>query len=233
MKKIYDNMRNVEELADHFNKQAEQYENEIANIIPDYNVMLSLVAQELAAKPSVASILDLGCGTGALSKKLLEKLPSAKLTCVDLSEEMIAIAKQNLPKETEFIVSSFESLESGKKFDAIVSSFALHHIKTDDEKLAFYKKIFSWLNPKGIFLNLDLILGDGKRASEANMKYWVDYMEKTVGKEEAQNRWVKAHELDDCPISMKKHFMLLSDCGFSSISQKYLNHNFAIFCAIK
>ena len=67
------------------------------------------------------SILDLGCGDGALTVKIVEA--GAKVVGVDASESMVAAAKA-LGLDTH--VANGEALEFGPEFDAVFSNAALH-----------------------------------------------------------------------------------------------------------
>lgn len=72
-----------------------------------------------------ASILEIGCGTGYI----LKKLPNTCCTGLDLSEKMIVEAKKDNPKHIEFICANAEIYKFNKKFDYILISDTLSYIK--------------------------------------------------------------------------------------------------------
>lgn len=100
-------------------------------------------------------ILDIGIGTGALTRLLYKK--GAHIYGVDFSEKMLQLAKKNMPGGTfcrfDFKNGLPEELK-GIKFDYIVSSYALHHI-TDKEKIAFIIQLEKALKKHG-----KIIIGD-------------------------------------------------------------------------
>ena len=57
------------------------------------------------------------------------------------------------------IQADFNYFDFQRTFDLIMSSLALHHLETDDDKLRFYQKIYAALNPSGMFINIDVVLG--------------------------------------------------------------------------
>src|SRR5699024_7008855 len=99
----------------------------------------------LAPKPN-EKILDIGCGTGDLTKKIAEK--GAIPTGIDASSEMIETAKQKYPDIT-FIKADATSYRSDEKFDAVFSNAALHWM-TDPEEVI--QTIASALSPGGRFV---------------------------------------------------------------------------------
>lgn len=102
-------------------------------------------------------VLDLGTGTGNLSKLIQS---CKQLVCVDVSSKMMEIAKtklNHLPYEFVFedVLAYFD--DSGPKFDAIISTYTLHHL-VEDEKQVFFQKVFDQLNPGGRAVFGDLML---------------------------------------------------------------------------
>lgn len=89
-----------------------------------------LVKQKLGcyADPKV---FELGCGTGAFTKYILEELPCLDLTACDISSECIRIASERYShfKNAKFLVSdvTLNSTDLGK-FDAIIGNSVLHHL---------------------------------------------------------------------------------------------------------
>src|SRR5699024_11587217 len=101
---------------------------------------------DMLAPKQNEKILDIGCGTGDLTKKIAEK--GAIPTGMDASNEMIETAKQKY-SDINFIKADATSYRSNEKFDAVFSNAALHWI-TDQE--AVIKTIASSLSPCGRFV---------------------------------------------------------------------------------
>ncbi|HCG58148.1 MAG TPA: class I SAM-dependent methyltransferase [Clostridiales bacterium] len=96
------------------------------------------------------SILDLGCGSGGLSK-LLSDAGAKYVLGTDISKNMISEANKTAIKgKLEFKVMAMEEIDQiHKKFDMVVSSLAFHYVK-DFEKLA--KDISNLLKPNGLLV---------------------------------------------------------------------------------
>ena len=54
-----------------------------------------------------------------------------------------------------------------------MSSLALHHLETDDDKLGFYEKVYAALNPGGMFINIDVVLGGDENLQSVYMEKWL------------------------------------------------------------
>jgi ubiquinone/menaquinone biosynthesis C-methylase UbiE len=75
-----------------------------------------------------ARVLDVGCGTGALLERLRGRAPEAELWGVDLTPEMLAVARARLPSEVRLAVADVHRLPfPDARFDTVVSSSSLHH----------------------------------------------------------------------------------------------------------
>lgn len=90
-------------------------------------------------------VIDLGCGTGELTKKLFDKLTNAFVLGVDNSAEMLA--KAPTQKNLEFKeIPILEQLKNEHKWDLIFSNAALQWIDNHNE---LFPKIISHINPGG------------------------------------------------------------------------------------
>jgi SAM-dependent methyltransferase len=88
--------------------------------------------------------VEIGCGTGLFTEKFAQS--GAEIVAVDLSPELLEIArKRNLPR-VRFLEKSFEDCAVEGPFDAVVGSSVLHHL--DLERT--WGKIYSLLKPGGI-----------------------------------------------------------------------------------
>lgn len=118
--------------------------------------MLDLVVKLSNVKKD-QKVLDIGCGTGLLSLKFLEKA-ECFITGIDRSPEMLTIFTEKIKKRglSERINCKLEDAETLKfnrnSFDVVASTVTLHHLKN---KYPTIKKIHDILKPKGRF-----VLGD-------------------------------------------------------------------------
>lgn len=115
-------------------------------------------------------LLDLGCGTGALAKLVLTRVPRARLTCVDLSSEMLAVARERLGAATKLVAADAERLPfCDSSFDAAWCNDSFHHYP-DPERAAF--QAWRVLAPGGT-----LVIGDAWQPAPARaiMNAWMPY----------------------------------------------------------
>lgn len=85
-----------------------------------------LMCDELLDRMPGSRLLDLGCGVGLPYDRYFAK-NGCDVTGIDISERHIELAKRNVP-EARFMVGDFFASTGSKKFDAIVSLYAIFHI---------------------------------------------------------------------------------------------------------
>jgi len=101
-------------------------------------------------------ILDLGTGDGRLLALLRADRPDSAGVAVDVSEPMLERARQRFAgARVELIRRDLaEPLPDLDRFDAVVSSFAIHHL-ADERKRSIYAEVFELLEHGGVFANLE------------------------------------------------------------------------------
>ena len=93
------------------------------------------------------SLLDVGCGTGVLLEALLTSMPSAQLSGVDPSAEMLEVARKKLGDAVILKRSHAESLPfPDQNFDVVVSTNAFHYFR---EPLGALEEMSRVLRPHG------------------------------------------------------------------------------------
>ncbi|MEO8893898.1 MAG: class I SAM-dependent methyltransferase [Coleofasciculaceae cyanobacterium] len=102
-------------------------------------------------------ILDLGTGNGRLLALLKIERPDIQGVALDFSPTMLEEVRNRFAKDSNITVIEHnldELLPNNGSFDAIVSSFVIHHL-IDERKKSLYTEIFNLLEPGGIFCNLE------------------------------------------------------------------------------
>jgi len=114
-----------------------------------WNNYLEAPAMAIILKSLVAAknVLDLGCGTGILTREIVDWGGIAR--GVDISEKMIEIARSNLP-DIEFEIANAVKLPYGdNEFDIVVSSLVMHYF---NDLLSPFKEVSRVLNAAGHFV---------------------------------------------------------------------------------
>ena len=134
------------------------------------------------AKPGgISSILDIGCGTGGYTKLLRKKFHDARIVAVDISPEMIDIAKKKLHgRDIEFIVEDAEKIDFNEGFDLISSNSSFQWFENLEHALSKYRDMlrekgiisFSTFGPRTFFeLNESLGAISAKNSSISSLAF--------------------------------------------------------------
>jgi len=136
-------MADKEVIKNNFSRYAKYYDR--------YSSVQYACALELINKIKIngfKKILDIGCGTGNYTKCLRTKFPLAQIKALDISSDMIEVAREKLGDEKiEFIVADGESISFKEKFDLISSNASFQWFEDLKGALLRYKRL---LNRKGV-----------------------------------------------------------------------------------
>lgn len=156
------------------------------------------------------SVLDLGCGTGKLTARILEA--GHPVTAVDFSGQMLQAAAHNAPGAT-FVqgeLTQVPDLLAGQTFDCIIAVYALHHLP-DAEKYALLTALREHLNPEGVIVLGDVSFPDRdglEAVREAYEEDWDD-SEFYLVREELEQA-LPQFDVDCIPISFCADVLILS-----------------------
>lgn len=106
---------------------------------------------------SAERILDLGTGDGRLLALVKLVHPNTTAVAIDFSPAMLDAASKRFAGDhsVKIVTHNLEDpLPQMGTFDAVVSSFAIHHL-THERKRSLYAEIYARLNPGGVFCNLE------------------------------------------------------------------------------
>ena len=226
----------VENVKKHFEEEAPEFDGLILKLIPYYKELTdALVSAIPFDRLQPVTVLDLGCGTGTVALNILKAFPNARITCLDFAANMIDMARAKLSTypQTRFVVGDFRNFEFSESYQVVVSSLALHHLETDEEKRGCYQKIHDALAPGGCFYNADVVLASGEHLQDVYMEKWTEYMGRKVPREEIENTWLPKYRDEDRPAKLMEQLSWLSAIGFLQVDVLWKYYNFAVYGGIK
>lgn len=220
-------------LKEKFNEVAERYDHQRESLIPCFHDLYGITVDLAESKSSKPKILDIGAGTGLLTKFLFEKYPEAEFTLIDMSEEMLKVAKSRFEDFNNFkyIIADYTTHDFEKSFDLIVSSLSIHHLE-DNDKEKLYKKIYNALNEDGIFLNADQVIGPTHKLDKDYQMNWMKIIDNS-DLSESEKRGAAERMKFDKPATLEDNLKWLRNCGFEDVDAYYKYYNFVIFYAKK
>ena len=156
-----------------FDGWAKNYDNSVRQdcgtlkIYQHYEAVLKNVYEGAVANQDLNSkILEIGVGTGNLTKKFLDS--SYDIIGIDQSREMLNVAKEKFPKLRvrmgEFLKIPYEN----QSFDVIVSTYAFHHLNATEKQLSI-REMLRVLKPGGKIVIGDLMF-ESKEAEKEIMQ---------------------------------------------------------------
>jgi len=100
----------------------------------------------ITVRPQI-DVIDLGCGTGEITRKLADALPKANVTGIDSSQEMLNDSKAFANEQVTFELRSIEEqLKQDTKWDLVFSNAAIQWVNNHEEILP---RIIAMLKPEG------------------------------------------------------------------------------------
>lgn len=230
----------VAEIRERFDHDVERFSNietgQSATI--DAPLALDLIAEAAAlTTPHARRLLDVGCGAGNYSVKLLQRVPALDVTLIDLSRPMLDRAEQRTRAAGSPAVRSIQGdireVELGESsFDVIVAAAALHHLRTEEEWRAVYAKLFRALADSGSLWVFDLVECEIPSLRAATWARYGRYLESLKGP--AYRDEVLAYiDKEDTPRPLVYQLDLLREVGFADVEVLHKHGSFAAFGAVR
>ncbi|MFF8508288.1 class I SAM-dependent methyltransferase [Streptomyces sp. NPDC015492] len=123
-----------------------------------FRVMLDMVEALVGPRPRV---LDLACGTGSITDRLLQRFPEATSTGVDLDPALLAIAEGHFAGDARvtFVTADLKDPDwvaglPRDSYDAVLTATALHWLHSEP-LTALYGQLAGLVRDDGVFMNAD------------------------------------------------------------------------------
>lgn len=185
----------------------------------------------------INQILDIGCGAGNNSIKLLEKVPTAQCDLVDLSQPMLTKAKERISAQFNGRLRTYQAdfrhlqLESAA-YDVILAAAVLHHLRDDADWETVFQKMFDLTAPGGSIWITDLVTQENSAVEKMMWQRYGRYL-KAIGGAETKNKVFDYIDQEDSPRPVTYQLELLRKVGFTQVEILHKNATFAAFGAIK
>jgi ubiquinone/menaquinone biosynthesis C-methylase UbiE len=137
---------------------------------PQFKLLRWFIVNELKSYHPNGSLADIGCGPGYLIANIAKSLPQLFIIGVDISEDMVKKAAQNLcslgfSEKVSFRQGDIQKLPfEANTLDFVISTLSLHHWSKPKQAI---QEIYRVLKPKGQFLIFDL------RRNSPKLFYWL------------------------------------------------------------
>lgn len=231
----------INEIRERFDSDVERFSNlETAQATTiDAPLAMELITQAaMAATPRIERVLDLGCGAGNNTIRLIRDYPEP-FACdlCDLSRPMLERAKERISMEKQAGVRIFEGdfraipFEQAS-YDVVIAAAVLHHLRDDRDWEKAFQKIYRLLRPGGSFWITDLVAQESTQIHEMMWQRYGAYLE-ALGGAVYRDEVLAYIEKEDSPRSVTYQMDLMRHVGFGSVDILHKNSCFAAFGGIK
>lgn len=149
--------------------------------IPYRQYQMKVITGLLSSLEGENYILDLCCGEGFLDELILDTFPKITITGLDGSDEMLHHARERMKRfgnrftGDKFELGSNDWRNSSNKVNAVVSSWAIHHLN-GPQKQGLFTDIHKMLAQDGIFIIADVIAHPDKIGSQQSAEALDDFV---------------------------------------------------------
>ncbi len=231
----------IADIQTRFDSDVERFSNLETGQAATINAPLAmeLITQAaISATPTIKRCLDIGCGAGNNTIKLLREY-SGDFDCdlCDLSEPMLQKAEDRLSSETSGTIRKFHGdirelplPEEG--YDVILAAAVLHHLREEDDWESTFQKLYSLLRPGGSIWVSDMVTHENPKIHALMWQRYADYLTELGGEEYQQNVFAYIDK-EDSPRPVTFQLDLFQKVGFETTEILHKNSCFAAFGAIK
>jgi len=236
----YSDKSTIDEIRTRFDHDVDRFSNLRTGqqSIMDAKIMMHVITSAAArATPYARRLLDIGCGAGNNTLRLLQLINPLECDLVDLSKPMLDRAYERITAKTTGAVRCFHSdfrevALKEESYDIIIAAAVLHHLRDDADWQRAFEKIFALTAPGGSVWITDLIAHDYDVVQSLMWERYEEYLVKLGGEEHRQK--VREYiQKEDTPRSVLFQLDLLRKIGFARVELLHKHSCFAAFGAVK
>ena len=213
-------------------KLATEYDDIAAKTVPDMEQFYGAVTDALPEESE--KVLELGCGTGILTKRIRQTHPDTAVTCIDSSEAMLAAARQKPELSgVTLIQGDIREPWPDGPYDAVASTFCLLALEPDEQR-SVLKRAYDSLRPGGVCITGCVVRPPSAEEEKRFLARWETFMQDVgLEPEEIQRQrlsWDDARARIPTPDGFRE---MLTEAGFTRIRCPYDRGLYAVFVAVR
>lgn len=211
------------------------YDRRIRDLIPLYDELVAEAAQGLEyARRPIRQIVDLGIGTGALALACVARAPRARVWGIDADEGMATVARRRLRRFASRVTIASASFTETPlpRTDAIVASYALHHIRRRAVKQRFYRRCHRALRPGGVLITGDCCPASTARGQARDFDVWMRHLTRTFGTRARAKQVYESWAEEDVYVPLADEIRMLERAGFA-VEVPWRRSPFAVLVGVR
>ena len=217
-----------------FDLCAQSYDEARRQLVPDFDELYGAAIRVIPfAADAPFHALDLGAGTGLLSAMVLEAHPNARLHLTDISDAMLAQARERFAGDPYVHITRQDhtALAASAEYDLVISALSIHHLENPD-KQALFQKVHRALRPGGMFINIDQARAPSTAAEEQYEQFWLEDAH-ARGVAETALEQARERMRDDKNALLSDQLEWLSETGFTEVDCWYKRFRFVTYGGTK
>ena len=217
-----------------FGTAAWDYDRSRRQLVPGFDEFYGALLESVPiAQEREIEVLDLGAGTGLLSAMVARKFPRSRVTLVDLSVEMLRVARRRFAREPgrfkyrtmDYARKPLPSRDGG--YDLVVSALSIHHLLHGDKKELF-GRVRRSLAAGGYFVNADQVAGDSPEEEARFEDWWLERV-RQAGVSERDLAAALLRMRADKNATLNAQLAWLREAGFEGVDRRYKDHRFVVY----
>ncbi|MFZ1932532.1 MAG: methyltransferase domain-containing protein [Thermoguttaceae bacterium] len=214
------------------------YDDWADRAILSYSEVQDAVSRSLRfADKQAVHIADLGAGSGVTTAAILSHLPHARVTAVELFDEMLDAAKDRLARFADRVtyvkadLMDYLASEECPVFDAVVSVFCIHH-QSSEGKREFFRLAYQHLRSQGRLTLGDWTTFEDPLLREIARDETLKHLRAAVPDPENRRKWTEHWRDKNMPDSADSQIDWMRQEGFLA-ETLFRNYEVAVLCGRK
>lgn len=230
----------LEEIKKRFDKDVDRFSNletgQSATI--DAPLAMELITQAaVKSTPNIRRVLDIGCGAGNNTLKLLQYASPFDCDLIDLSLPMLEKARERISSvnsgKIKTIQGDFREIDlPDLGYDVIMAATVLHHLRDDQDWEKAFNKLYRLTAPGGSIWITDLVSHESIAVHSLMWERYGEYL-CSLGGADYRTKVFEYIDKEDSPRSVTYQLDLLRKVGFTHTDLLHKNSCFAAFGAVK